>query len=240
MPFQNSNSQATIFSPTMVKSLEDILKIADLAIQNMRSLHRTSQIDVHELKTTAQNLSNAQILLSTLKRISDGHPDNTAVDAFAADMKQKMAIARDKGMHGWDDPSQCNADIVAYLIAELMHKDNDWNLIDLANMLMMLQYHRGNTRQILHNIFSIQGIRTENSVRLHLVWNKDQTECYGTTDKKDALHAATGNGDTWAGIATLADLFRQNYSYQGQVFPMTLTYVEKINPPAKPGMEKLS
>lgn len=228
MPFQNSNSHATIFSPGMVKSLEDVLKIADVAIQNMRSLHGNSKLDAHELNATVQNLSNTQILFTTLKRISEGHPDNAAVEAFAADMKHKMAIARNKGRNGWDDLSQCNSDIIAYLIAEHLHKDNDGNLIDLANLLMMLQFHGGNTRQILQNIFSIQGVRTEESVCLHLVWNKDQTECFGTTTKSDAVHAATGNGDTWSDLSTLADQFRQNYSYQGQVFPMTMTYVSPI------------
>lgn len=223
-----STNPAPIFSPAMVTGLEDILKIAEVAIQNMQSIHGNSKLDVHELDATVQSLVNTRLLATSLKRITDGHPDNAAVDSFAADMKLKMAKARDKGRCGWDDLSQCNADVIAYLIAEHLHKNNDGNLFDLANLLMMLQFHGGNTRQILQYIFSLQGVRTEESICLHLVWNKDQTECFGTTTKSDAVHAATGNGDTWAGLSTMADLFRENYDYQGQNLPMTMTYVSPI------------
>src|SRR5690606_8346242 len=41
------------------------------------------------------------------------HPDDEAVDQFAAAMKAKLAAAREKGRGGWDDPEQCTVECLA-------------------------------------------------------------------------------------------------------------------------------
>ena len=90
------------------------------------------------------------LMLGTNNNAKEIHPDDLAVDAFAALMKQKMAVARDKGRSGWENKSQCDSNTFAKLIASHLHKDNEGNLIDLANLLMMFAHHSGNASQILN------------------------------------------------------------------------------------------
>lgn len=65
--------------------------------------------------------------------------DNLAVDQFARTMKSKMALARAKGRHGWDNPLMLtNQDL-----SEMFHKQvKKGDPVDIANFAMML-FHRG-------------------------------------------------------------------------------------------------
>lgn len=74
--------------------------------------------------------------------------DEKAVDDFAERMKEKLALAREKGRSGWNDITQCNANTFLKLFVEHLKKDNKDNLLDLANLLMMLDFHGGNTADI--------------------------------------------------------------------------------------------
>ncbi|MCJ2374835.1 hypothetical protein [Pseudomonas sp. RGM 3321] len=71
----------------------------------------------------------------------DQHPDNQAVDRFAAAMKTKLAEARVKGRHSW-----CESWVQDKQLAELMvghiPKSNAGNFEDIANFAMML-HQRG-------------------------------------------------------------------------------------------------
>ncbi|WP_229636545.1 hypothetical protein ACTACN_12830 [Pseudomonas syringae] len=71
----------------------------------------------------------------------DQHPNNQAVDAFAAAMKTKLAKARAKGRHCW-----CESWVQDKQLAELMvghiPKGNAGNFEDIANFAMML-HQRG-------------------------------------------------------------------------------------------------
>ncbi|GEK48940.1 hypothetical protein HPA02_32230 [Bisbaumannia pacifica] len=66
------------------------------------------------------------------------HPDDAAVDRFAAAMKAKLADARAKGRDGWDDPSKCTAEFLADQLVGHVSKGNAGNLEDIANLAMML------------------------------------------------------------------------------------------------------
>ena len=66
------------------------------------------------------------------------HPDDSAVDRFAAAMKAKLAKARDKGRGGWDDPAQCSVEFLAKLLVEHLSKGNAGTFEDVANFAMML------------------------------------------------------------------------------------------------------
>ena len=66
------------------------------------------------------------------------HPDDAAVDRFAAAMKAKLAKAREKGRGGWDDPAQCSAEFLAKLLIEHLTKGNAGTFEDVANFAMML------------------------------------------------------------------------------------------------------
>lgn len=60
------------------------------------------------------------------------HPDNLAVDQFAATMKTKMAKSRAKGRSGWQDSS---ADVLSEMLREHVEKADP---VDVAILSMML------------------------------------------------------------------------------------------------------
>ncbi|UQW75657.1 MULTISPECIES: hypothetical protein [Pseudomonas syringae group] len=71
----------------------------------------------------------------------DQHPDNQAVDTFAAAMKTKLAEARAKGRHGWLE-SLVQDKQLAELMVRHIPKGNAGNFEDIANFAMML-HQRG-------------------------------------------------------------------------------------------------
>lgn len=73
------------------------------------------------------------------------HPDDAAVDRFAAAMKEKLAQARAKGRGGWDNPAQCSVETLARMLVEHVTKGDPR---DIANFAMML-YERGADPQVL-------------------------------------------------------------------------------------------
>jgi hypothetical protein len=63
------------------------------------------------------------------------HPDDVAVDRFAAAMKEKLAVKRAQGRGGWDDPEQCSLDYLVRLFHDHVSKGDP---IDIGNFAMML------------------------------------------------------------------------------------------------------
>ena len=63
------------------------------------------------------------------------HPDDVAVDAFAAAMKAKMAKQRAKGYGGWDDPAGCASDFLRECLLVHVGKGDP---VDVGNFAMML------------------------------------------------------------------------------------------------------
>ncbi len=70
------------------------------------------------------------------------HPDDRAVDLFAARMKTKLAMAREKGRGGWDDPAQCSVAYLQQLLHEHIAKGDP---VDVANFCMMLSHYDAST-----------------------------------------------------------------------------------------------
>lgn len=70
------------------------------------------------------------------------HPDDVAVDTFAAAMKAKMAKQRAKGYGGWDNPEDCTAD---FLRERLAHHVGKGDPVDIGNFAMMLWNRREST-----------------------------------------------------------------------------------------------
>jgi hypothetical protein len=68
-------------------------------------------------------------------KVSEPHPDDFAVDKFAAMMKAKLAKSREKGRSGWDDPEQCSTKRLANLLVSHVPKGDP---VDIANLAMML------------------------------------------------------------------------------------------------------
>lgn len=79
---------------------------------------------------------------------SDAHPDDLAVDRFAAAMKAKLAKARAKGRAGWDDPAICSEAELAGMLLSHVGKKNAGTFEDIANFCMML-HQRGADPSIL-------------------------------------------------------------------------------------------
>jgi len=64
------------------------------------------------------------------------HPDDAAVDRFAAAMKAKLASARAKGRSGWDSPDLCSSEKLARMLVRRGVAGGD--VVDVANFAMML------------------------------------------------------------------------------------------------------
>ncbi len=72
----------------------------------------------------------------SLPAIGDNHPDSLAVDRFAFAMKAKLAKKRSEGRGGWEDPEQCSAADLSYLLIQHCFKGDP---VDVGNFAMMLQ-----------------------------------------------------------------------------------------------------
>lgn len=67
------------------------------------------------------------------------HPDDEAVDRFAAAMKVKLAKKRAEGRGGWEDKGRCSAEFLNRLLNEHVGKGDP---VDVGNLAMML-WNRG-------------------------------------------------------------------------------------------------
>lgn len=81
------------------------------------------------LMTVAQH---NRIVAALSAQQSAQHPDDAAVDRFAAAMKSKLAKSREKGRHGWQTAS------AAHLSSLLYHHMYKADPLDVANLAMML------------------------------------------------------------------------------------------------------
>lgn len=82
---------------------------------------------------SAQPVASSTPAQSAPKR--HAHPDDAAVDRFAASMKRKLADKRAAGLGGWDDPDQCSTDYLARLLRDHVAKGDP---VDVGNYAMML------------------------------------------------------------------------------------------------------
>lgn len=76
------------------------------------------------------------------------HPDDLAVNRFAAAMKAKLAAGRAKGRGGWDKPELCRVETLADMLVRHVGKGNPGTFEDIANLAMML-HQRGADPEIL-------------------------------------------------------------------------------------------
>lgn len=67
------------------------------------------------------------------------HPDDLAVDRFAAAMKVKLAKKRADGRGGWEDRSECSGEFLSGLLRRHVEKGDP---LDVGNLAMML-HQRG-------------------------------------------------------------------------------------------------
>jgi hypothetical protein len=67
------------------------------------------------------------------------HPDDMAVDRFAAAMKAKLAKKREEGRGGWENRDECSTAFLSGLLREHVEKGDP---LDVGNLAMML-HQRG-------------------------------------------------------------------------------------------------
>jgi len=67
------------------------------------------------------------------------HPDDAAVDRFAAAMKAKLAKKRADGRGGWERKDECSAEFLSDLLRGHVEKGDP---LDVGNLAMML-HQRG-------------------------------------------------------------------------------------------------
>lgn len=91
-----------------------------------RSQHKNRD---NALKELQEKLKNCE------PKPPDQHPDDLAVDKFAAMMKAKLVKSREKGRGGWDNPDECSVEYLAKLLIEHVAKGDP---VDVANFAMML------------------------------------------------------------------------------------------------------
>ncbi len=79
----------------------------------------------------------ANDVMSMMLQEINRHPDDEAVNNFAAAMRAKMKFAREvKGRQGWNDPQQCSKEHLHQLLLQQLISKGD--AVDLANFAMML------------------------------------------------------------------------------------------------------
>lgn len=81
----------------------------------------------------------------------DQHPDDLAVDRFAAAMKAKLAASRAKGRSGWNNTNDPTDLQLAEALVEHMTKGNAGTFEDVANFCMFL-HQRGASPGILQHV----------------------------------------------------------------------------------------
>lgn len=82
--------------------------------------------------------------------MADVHPDDIAVDKFAAELKEKMRVNRERGRSGWDQPGWMDA-CKHHMIAHLAKGDPR----DIAIYAMFLWHHNETTKNVPLNEHAI-------------------------------------------------------------------------------------
>lgn len=75
--------------------------------------------------------------------------DEIALKSFSKKMSLKLETAREKGRSGWQT---CEPQVFADMFVDHLFKNNDNNLIDLANLLMFFENRGGSTALLLQTI----------------------------------------------------------------------------------------
>lgn len=118
------------------------------------------------------------------------HPDDAAVDRFAAAMKAKLAEKRADGRGGWEDKEQCGASFLSELLRGHVEKGDP---LDVGNFAMMLHQ---------------RGERIEPSDGEAVAWlNEDGSDAW-TDQKKRMLAECNGTGGARIAETYNVPLFR--------------------------------
>ena len=123
-------------------------KNREIALQDLKIMlealgHEKSPVKLVQYEAFAEAARQVEAGMEELRKmfqsfkqlVEEPHPDDVAVDKFAAMMKAKLAKAREKGRGGWDNPERCSVDKLADMLVEHLYKGDP---TDIANFAMML------------------------------------------------------------------------------------------------------
>lgn len=101
--------------------------------------------EVEKLCTRGQSEAGELVSRSSILALIDlmpsaSHPDDIAVDRFAASMKAKLAKKREEGRGGWDNPDECSIAFLSELLREHVNKGDP---VDVGNLSMMIHQREG-------------------------------------------------------------------------------------------------
>lgn len=82
----------------------------------------------------------------------EAHPDDVAIDKFAAAMKEKMAKKRSEGKRGWSDKEDCTTSFLNYCLSDHVRKGDP---VDVGNFAMML-FNRGERTAYSRSLAELQ------------------------------------------------------------------------------------
>lgn len=133
---QHLRSPVTV-SDAMVEALRGLILCKDL----FDASDRTPADAYYILAKQDGTWGNARSTLTAALVPSEQHPDDLAVDRFAAAMKAKMAKKRAEGRGGWERKDECSAEFLSQLLREHVEKGDP---LDVGNLAMML-HQRGET-----------------------------------------------------------------------------------------------
>ena len=80
-----------------------------------------------------------------------GDIDDRAVDTLAVAMKKKLAISREKGRAGWNDPTDCSEHDLVWMMLNHIRKGD---ITDVANFTAMI-YSRGVSKEVINEVTDI-------------------------------------------------------------------------------------
>lgn len=124
---------------SQILSAEQLAEVLAINIKTIQKLTRDGLLPHHRIGAGTIRYTLADVLAHTAV---NQHPDDEAVDRFAAAMHAKMAQARAKGKEGWDDPERCSVDRLVELFDTSVLAE-EW--VDVANYAMML-WARGQSK----------------------------------------------------------------------------------------------
>lgn len=137
------NIATLLEAPALLLATKDAalesMAVMQLALEALTEVYYTDATTPPKQKTAIEAMR--QTLAVPAKPM---HPDDIAVDDFAAAMKAKMAKQRAKGYDGWDDKTACPSERLQRMLAEHVRKGDP---VDVANFAMMLWTRQESTAQ---------------------------------------------------------------------------------------------
>lgn len=119
--------------------------VSDDRLRDLRGFWLRQSGGYSQKSEQGREYKDTAILLTELlsRRSTDGdavaHPDDEAVDRFAAAIKAKMSEKRAQGYGGWDNREECSAEHLNRLLHQHVAKGDP---LDVGNFCMML-HQRG-------------------------------------------------------------------------------------------------